>query len=327
MRQEEFEKQYELCWKRSALIIELYDKRSKQGALDNKLLDEFPALYRKLCHSLAVAKERQYSPFLVERLDRLALRGHQILYQRRWGLGKKVLNFVFHGFARKVQDNARLFWLTSFIFYGPALIMFALTIVSPELIYSLLPPSEVASFEAMYDPSSGAIGRERESDTDVRMFGHYIQNNIGIAFRTFAAGIFFTLGSLFFLIFNGVFFGAISAHITNIEYTSTFFPFVIGHGSVELTAIVIAGMAGIKLGWALVAPGNLTRMDALKLAAKDAVTLMYGATLFLILAAFIEAFWSSSSTLAISTKYTVGTFLWIFVYVYLLFPRRARHEA
>ena len=159
------------------------------------------------------------------------------------------------------------------------------------------------------------------------MFGHYIYNNISIAFRTFASGIVFTLGSLFFLTYNGIFFGAVSGHIVNLEYNSTFFPFVIGHGSFELTAIVIAGMAGILIGWSLIAPKNLTRLDALKLAALDAVKLMYGATLFLFVAAFIEAFWSSSTLMSNNIKYTVGSLLWLFVLVYLLIPRKPNHEA
>jgi uncharacterized membrane protein SpoIIM required for sporulation len=233
-----------------------------------------------------------------------------------------VVQFIAYDFPRQIQRQKALFGLVSLIFYGPAIVMFLLTLASPELVYSMLSPMQVATFEQMYDPTAAVIGRERSSDSDIYMFGHYIKNNIGIGFRTFASGILGTLGSLFFLIFNGLFFGVVAGHIVNVKYQSTFFPFVIGHGAFELTAIVICGMAGIKLGWALIAPGNISRLDALKLAAEKAILLVYGATLFLLIAAFIEAFWSSSTMLTNTTKYGVGCGLWLLVYGYLLWPRK-----
>ncbi len=322
MRQEEFEQQYRTVWDRVNTIVTDYGNRSQRKLITEDSFKALPGLYRSLCHALAIAKERQYSPYLIEHLDNLAVKSHQIIYAKRMHLMHRILHFLFHGFPLQIQKNAGLFWFTTLLFYGPALIMFLLTMINPELVYSLLPHSNVSEFEAMYDPENRILGRTRESDTDFYMFGHYIQNNIGIGFRTFATGILFTLGSLFFLVFNGLFFGVVTAHIVNIKYTSTFFPFVIGHGSFELTAIVICGMAGIKLGWSLIAPGNHTRLDALKLATQKAVLLVYGATIFLLIAAFIEAFWSSSTNLTNETKYWVGGSLWVLVYAYMLWPRK-----
>lgn len=323
MRQQEFELQYRSQWDELNQLLTQFEKRSQRKTIDRQKLNDLPNMYRSICHSLAIAKERQYSPYLIEYLDNLVLRGHQILYTKRMHLMHRLIHFFVHGFPAELQKQQKLFWLSSLIFYGPIAIMLALTLINPDLIYSMVSVQQVAEFESMYDPENRIMGRERESDSDFMMFGHYIWNNIGIGFRTFATGILFTLGSLFFLIFNGLFFGTITAHIINVKYTSTFFPFVIGHGSFELTAIVICGMAGIKLGWSLIAPGNNTRLDALKLATQKAVLLVYGATLFLLIAAFIEAFWSSSTNLTNTTKYAVGTVLWVFVYLYLLWPRRS----
>ena len=65
-------------------------------------------------------------------------------------------------------------------------------------------PAQVAEMESMYDPANRSLGRERQSDTDLAMFGYYIANNIGIGFRTFAGGLLFGLGSMFFLGFNAM---------------------------------------------------------------------------------------------------------------------------
>jgi uncharacterized membrane protein SpoIIM required for sporulation len=322
MRQEEFEQQYRPLWQQFAVTLDRYQKKTERKLLSKQAIQQLPVQYRYLCHALAIAKQRQYSPLLIEHLDHLVLRGYQALYSRTSKLWLTVVQFIAHGFPLAIQKQKKLFWLTSLLFYGPAIVMFLLTLISPELIYSLLPSDQVSMFEQMYDPEARVLGRGRESDTDFMMFGRYIQNNIGIGFRTFASGIAGTLGTLFFLVLNGLFFGTVAAHIVNIQYHSTFFPFVIGHGSFELTAIVICGMAGIKLGWSLIAPGNLTRFDSLKLATREAILLVYGATLFLLIAAFIEAFWSSSTLLTNTTKYAVGATLWLLVYGYLLWPRK-----
>jgi len=133
------------------------------------------------------------------------------------------------------------------------------------------------------------------------------------------------MGSVFFLIFNGLMIGAVAGHLTNIGYGQTFWPFVIGHGAFELTAIALAGAAGLQLGWALIAPGRLTRTEALRLAAHKSVLMICGVMLFLLIAAFIEAYGSSMTGPTAVIKYLVGAGLWVLVLIYLLFAGRQRH--
>ena len=100
---------------------------------------------------------------------------------------------------------------------------------------------------------------------------------------------------------------------------------MIGHGAFELTAIALAGAAGLKLGWALLAPGRLPRGEALRLAAIRAVRLLGGAALFLLIAAFIEAYWSSMTFSTPTVKYWVGAGLWALVLAYLCLAGRRHH--
>ncbi|MGH8447965.1 stage II sporulation protein M, partial [Pseudomonas sp.] len=157
------------------------------------------------------------------------------------------------------------------------------------------------------------------------MFGYYVMHNIGIAFQTFAAGLLFGLGSVFFLIFNGLIIGAISGHLTEIGFGQTFWSFVIGHGAFELSAIALAGAAGLQLGWSLIAPGHLARSESLRLAARKSVQMLCGVMVFLLIAAFIEAYWSSIATIAPWIKYLVGAVLWLLVAAYLSLAGRTRH--
>jgi uncharacterized membrane protein SpoIIM required for sporulation len=158
------------------------------------------------------------------------------------------------------------------------------------------------------------------------MFGFYIMNNVGIGFRTFASGLALGIGSVFILFFNGIFIGAAAGHLTRLDFDSTFWPFVSGHSSYELTAIAISGAAGLLLGKALIAPGRRTRLAALRANARDAVTLVGGAALMLLLAASVEAFWSGGGA-PNGVKYGVGAVGWVLVALYLgLAGRRAGPE-
>ena len=80
----------------------------------------------------------------------------------------------------------------------------------------------------------------------------------------------------------------------------------------------------MKIGYSLLSPGANTRLRSLQLAAADAIKIVYGSTIMLVIAAFIEAFWSSSSTLPIAVKLIVGAFLWFVVMYYCFFFGRTR---
>ena len=95
----------------------------------------------------------------------------------------------------------------------------------------------------------------------------------------------------------------------------------------ELTAIVISGAAGLALGHALLAPGRHTRLQALKRAASDAVLLLYLVIAMLVIAAALEAFWSSSRWIEPWVKYSVGGACWVLVLGYLGWQGRPRHAA
>jgi uncharacterized membrane protein SpoIIM required for sporulation len=323
MKQSLFESRYQHQWQAFAEQL----KQLEHGKAKASDMADFPHQYRRLCQLLALAQERGYSSYLVDPLQQLALRGHQQLYRHRSQLAANVLSFVLADFPRLVREQWRFVLIASLLFFGSLLGIALLVYLFPDLIYSIVSPQQVAEMQGMYDPEASRLGRaaERASSEDWMMFGYYVMHNIGIAFQTFAAGLLFGLGSVFFLIFNGLIIGAVSGHLTEIGYGQTFWSFVIGHGAFELTAIALAGAAGLQLGWALIAPGQLTRGESLRLAARKSVQLLCGAMVFLLIAAFIEAYWSSTTQIAPWIKYLVGTALWLLVSAYLTLAGRTRH--
>ncbi|OBY88975.1 hypothetical protein A6723_019125 [Pseudomonas sp. AU11447] len=325
MKQAFFEQRHQGSWKRFAKRLEQLESGKRQEPSEKP--EEFAADYRRICQQLALAQERGYSSHLIDQLQQLAMRGHQQFYRHRSHLGARILGFLVAGFPRLVREEWRCIAIASLLFYGSLLLMGVLVYHFPDLVYSVMAPERVAEMESMYSPDTTRLGpmSTRDAGDDWKMFGHNIMNNIGIAFQTFASGLLFCVGSLFFLLFNGLIIGTVAGHLTQVGYIETFWSFVIGHGAFELTAITFAGGAGLKLGWALLAPGRLSRLEALRQAAARAVQLIGGVILMLLIAAFVEGYWSSVTHFSATVKYIVGACLWLLVGSYFLLAGRRRH--
>lgn len=278
---------------------------------------DFPARHRRLCQQLAIARSRGYSPLVTQQLQELVQRGDRLLYRPPAPRWRQVLDYVLAGFPRLVRANASYMWVAAALFTLPLAGMFAAVLLQPELIHSLFDPMEVAQWEQMYNPAAEHIGRGRDSGSDMQMFGHYILNNVSIGFRTFASGLVFCVGAVLVLVMNGVVIGSVFGHLQGIGFGGPLWRFVAGHGSFELTAIVISGGAGLRLGMALIAPGRLSRGRALVEAGTVGAKLVMGAFVMLVIAAFIEAFWSSIGWIPGVVKYSVAGVLWAFVLLWL----------
>lgn len=321
MNQEAFEARYEPQWAQFERWLDALAASRRRNANAEIVPEQaVPKRYRMLCQHLALARDREYSPGLVERLNRLVIRGHQMLYGAHPEAGPAVVRFFASGFARAVRARLKSVLAAALLFLGPLAGLTLAIQFHPDLVYTLLPHEQVLMYQEMYDPANKRIGT-RSAQADSFMLGHYIWNNIRIGFQTFAGGLLFGLGTLFFLVFNGVVIGATAGHLIQIGYTGPFFSFVSGHSAFELSGIVLMGAAGLELGAALIVPKSLSRRDALKNRARSAVPLVYGGGTLLAAAAFIEAFWSPLS-LAPALKYSVGLGLWAVLAVYFCFAGR-----
>jgi len=156
------------------------------------------------------------------------------------------------------------------------------------------------------------------------MFGFYILNNVSIGFRTFASGLLAGVGAVFVLIMNGVIIGGVAGHLTEIGYGDPFWRFVAGHSGPELTAIVIAGGAGLQIGMALIAPGRRSRARALIDAGRIGAKLVLGVFAMLVFAAFVEAYWSSLAWMPREVKFSVGAIVWLGIGLWLWRGGRGR---
>lgn len=280
------------------------------------------ALYRQACEHLALARARSYPAYLVDPLEELTSRAHQLIYQQReFGLGR-LRRLINVDFPSAVRNHRAYVAVAAATFLLPTILVGLLVYSRPEMILSVVDSDTASQFEQMYSPDADSIGRTREARTDWTMFGYYIRNNVGVAFQCFAGGLFAGLGTLFFLAYNGAFGGALAGYLTGRGLSSTFYSFVATHSAFELTAIVLAGAAGLRLGHALLSPGRLTRRQSLVEASRESMVLIYGVTGMLLVAAGIEAFWSSATWIAPAVKYGVAAVCWLAVLGYLTLQGR-----
>ena len=315
-----FEELYQDDWSElEALVAAVRGRTSDAPPVSGVRLAE---LYRKACEHLALARARFYPAYLIDRLERVTGETHQLIYQQREFGMSRLQRIVAKEFPAAVRRDWRYVAVATATFLIPTILLGLLVYSRPELILSVVDAETAASFEEMYSPAADSIGRMRTASTDWMMFGYYIRNNVGVAFQCFAAGLFAGVGSLFFLAYNGAFGGALAGFLTERGLSSTFYSFVATHSSFELTAIVIAGGAGLKIGHSLLAPGRLTRTQALVEATRTSAVLLYGVTAMLLIAAAIEAFWSSASWLPPGVKYTVAALCWTTVLAYLVLQGR-----
>jgi len=284
---------------------------------------EVAALYRRSCEHLALARARAYPIHLVQRLDALTERAHQAIYRRQdFGLARlrRILNVEF---PRAVRRHRGYMLVAALVFGLTTLLAGWAAWRDPGFALTMFDAQHVRDFEEMYDESGKhALGRMRDAETDWTMFGFYVMNNVGVAFRCFAGGLLAGVGSLFFLAFNGATGGAIAGYLTARGHGTSFYSFVVTHGAFELTAIVISGAAGLRLGHALLAPGRRTRGQALLQAARESAMLLYGMAAMLVIAAALEAFWSSAGWVAPEVKFGAGAAAWMLVIVYLVWQGR-----
>lgn len=314
MKQQQFEQQHGALWEDITAILE--NRSPQPGAL--------PALYRRLSQCLALAEQRGYAPALTDYLHALSSECHQRLYGTVAERPRALLQWMLHDFPCRVRAEWRLFAAASLAFWGVALVLGWLVWWQPQWAYSFIEPHQLERMRQMYSPGNVRMGRGG-AEGDVMMFGVYIWNNVSIGFRTFAGGIFGGLPALFSLAFNGVHIGIVAAWLSRDPATiGNFWSFVITHGSFEITGLTLSGMAGMRLGLALLAPGRMTRRHALVAASRAIFPVMAGAALLTVLAAFVEAFWSASTAISPAIKYAVGAGCWIGVIAFFVLAGRTR---
>ncbi len=286
--------------------------------LDAPMVTRFASLYRSACADLALADAYQLPQETIRYLHQLVGRAHNQLYRSRlFKISTWAHQLLVEVPQRLFQDKALR--LAFFIFWGVFLLSGMLSYARPDFAQRVVGKKMLTIVEARY---AQPANRDNPAFCGGRM-GFYIANNAGIGLRCFAMGLLFGVGGLLTTLHNAAILGGIFGHMATTAQSENFFRFVTAHGPYELTAVVMAAGAGMRLGFSLLDTQGQTRIASLRRAASEAMPTMGAFLVLFVLAALIEAYISPSS-LPYAVKAGVSIFsvaTLVFYFVLLGYPR------
>jgi uncharacterized membrane protein SpoIIM required for sporulation len=256
------------------------------------------ALYRRASADLARAQTRYASTTagreLALSLNDLVLRAHTQVYAAPAPQAGHAFDFVVYGFPAAFRRQWRAIALAAVFMFLPALLAYASVVMNPDNT-SLFVDEHVV--KTVQDRAKKKLTTGWGANTNFEgvvkspeISSFIMVNNIRVSLNAVALGMTAGIGTFLVLIYNGLMIGGLSGVATNEKADLLFWAVILPHGILELTAICIAGGAGLLLARAIYAPGNLPRRDALKIAGGEAARLMVGVALMLVIAGMIEGF-------------------------------------
>jgi uncharacterized membrane protein SpoIIM required for sporulation/uncharacterized RDD family membrane protein YckC len=275
----------------TAARIELVGLRALAAAE----IPAFAARYREVAADLARARTYRVSPEVIAYLERLVAAGHNALYRARARRRLPIAPYVFRDFPAAVVESWPYVLVAFLLFTIPAAVGYAVLRERPELAEEIAPPVMVSRAEQAAERQARGIGYvETENEERPVLASWIISNNIMVCLAALAGGLVGGILTVLSLVYNGLSLGIGFGVFANHHAAGYLATFIAGHGVLELTAIFISGGAGLRLAQALVAPGDLTRKDALVLQGAIAVRMIGAVVCLLSVAGAIEGLLSAS---------------------------------
>ena len=256
---------------------------AKPERLGPEQLRRLGSLYRAAAADLAFARRAFPQDPVTRRLERLVADGRQAVYADQ-GARRSLWWFLSTGYWRRVRERPWALIAALVLLFAPLALAAVWAIDEPAAAIGVVPPE----FQGAAEP--GGRGRAPTAADQAALSSVIFTNNIRVTFLVIAGGIFAGLGTAAVLIFNGGFIGAILGLSIENGSSAGLVEFILPHGVLELTCIAVAAAAGLRIGWALVEPGTLTRGQSLRREARPAMEMVLGTMPWLVLAGLVEGF-------------------------------------
>jgi uncharacterized membrane protein SpoIIM required for sporulation len=269
-------------------------------------------LYQRVSAHLSHARSAYRDPSLTMRLTTLVTQASGVIYRGRSRPGSAIAEFFAWRFPAAVYQSGRFIAASAALLLVPALVMgfwlgtsdAARDVAAPDAVREAYVNTD---FESYYS-----------SDSATNFATRVTVNNIQVALMAFASGVLAGIPTVYLLIYNGIFVGKAAGLFANAGQLDRFFGLILPHGLLELTAVVIAGAAGLRVGWAVIAPGDRSRSEALGTEARRAVLIALGLMVPFVVAGFIEGFVTGRGVptalrIAIGVAAELAFVLWIVV--------------
>jgi uncharacterized membrane protein SpoIIM required for sporulation len=303
MRQATFVARRQASWDKLEELLAIAGRRGVRR-MSAAEISELGRTYRATTSDLAYARGSEYDDALTEYLNRLTARAHAYVYGTAAETGAARLSrFFLETFPNEFRRSFAYFAICTAVTVACAVVAYALIRSHPAGAYALLPkeliPDQIR--KSLHDSNFGF-----DRSFAPAMSAMIIANNVKVAIIAFAGSI--TLGALtmYIIAYNGLMLGGLGALFSNAGFGYDFWATIAPHGVIELTAVQIAGAAGLLIAAGVVFPGRMRRRDAIAANARRAGTLILGVASMLIVAGTIEGFispqrWTPEARIAIGS--------------------------
>lgn len=297
----------EASWKRLEALTRL-----RRRSLRPAQIDELVLLYQRTSAHLSAARTERVDPALVARLTRLVAAAAGLLYSARGRPWTGFTRFFVTTFPAAVWQARRFVAVSAALLLVPAIVLGAWLASSDEALRASGPDAVREAyvqedFEAYY--SSAPAG---QFATQVTV------NNIQVSILAFAAGALLCVVTAYLLVSNGARVGVAAGMFAAAGQQAKFYGLILPHGVLELSAVAVAGAAGLSIGWAIVAPGDRRRGAAVADQGRRAAAIVLGLMLAFIVAGTIEAFVTPSglpTAARVGVGLAAGAAFWTYIVV------------
>jgi uncharacterized membrane protein SpoIIM required for sporulation len=256
------------------------------------------ALYRSAAADLALARRRFPADPIVPRLDELVGRARHLVYaSTRRG---SVVRFFTRDYWRFVRERPLALLAAATLLLAPASLAASWALRDRPAAIGLVPAEFRPAVEDRRPWRDLSPAEQADFSTGV------MTNNIIVAATSFAGGITLGLLTAVSIIFNGVLLGAVAGLMIGAGNWLGFVDLVTAHGVLELSCLIVAGAAGLRVGWSIVEPGRKTRTESLVDEARRAVALAVGTAPWLVVAGIVEGFRATLAEAGLGAVVSVG---------------------
>lgn len=279
MREKQFVEQNKENWNRFEQFVSGETKNSP---------DELNELYNKITNDLSYARTYYNTRSIRIYLNQLAKTLYLRLYKHRRAKFKSFLNFWVYDLPLALYRARKELKISLLFFVAAMAIGVISSIYEPEFANIVLGDRYVGMTTENIARNEPMAVYNSAPETDMFFFITY--NNLLVAFYTYVLGAFFGVGTLFILLSNGVMVGTFQYFFIERGLFQESFLTIWMHGALEISAIVIAGGAGLTMSRGILFPGTLPRLQAFQISVRRSVKIMLGLIPVFIVAAFIEGF-------------------------------------
>jgi len=302
MNVKQFVKMHREEWKQLEQLVLTMSKR--RNAITGDTITQYHRLYQKTAQNLSYSQTYFPNDEVTQYLNGLVSKSHNLLYKDQVSSFKQIRHFFSTKFIGLLVEQWKFVVVAMILFIIGGVGSFIAVANDPLHIYAIL-PAEMAQ-----GVNPDRLGEGNGAVDSSLMSASIMTNNIKVAIFAFAGGITFGLVTVYLLVYNGIIIGALAALFWHHEKSYDFWAYIVPHGMIELTAIFIAGGAGLLMGYKLFVPGQYTRGYQLKHHAKRSVQLLLGTIPLFVIAGVIEGF-ITPAAISLEAKYIVA-FLTVF---------------